>query len=115
MLRGVVTRRSTPSTLEVVCLPTSKMDQSPKDSGSPPTEGNWKWQLQVEIGIHCQAFKKELFDQLKKVSYYAFPDLFSGRYQIVTEMGGSLIQKAGKTLVRIETVSFNGYFLPAFN
>jgi len=34
----------------------------------------------------------------------AAPDLFSGRYQIVTEMGGSLIQKAGKTLVRIETV-----------
>ncbi len=33
-----------------------------------------------------------------------FPELFSGRYQVVTEFGRSLFLKAGKTVTRVEHV-----------
>jgi len=47
-------------------------------------------------GFEFQTYRQQLQE--------AAPDLFSGRYRIVTEFGRSLMLKAGKTLTRIETI-----------
>ena len=44
------------------------------------------------------------FETYRKHLDKAVPELFSGKYKVVTEFGRSLILKAGKTLSRIETI-----------
>ena len=54
--------------------------------------------------MDCQEPEEFKFSTYRQQLEEVAPELFSGKYTVITEFGGSLAIKAGKTLTRIESI-----------